>query len=173
MAKLRNSRVILVEGDNEVSLFSHLKKEGIIEAKKIAKKNLWDICIKSYSINIPPNSDVIVIFDTDVTTGVDRFIANVEFLAKQKRKVILLQQTKNFEDEIAHCCLLTKTALFKQFCNTPTAQKKDFKRDVNQCGNLLAKLNGLGWDVKKLFVKDLVPCLGKLNPYRSTFSGYF
>ncbi|HBU6168910.1 TPA: hypothetical protein SCR74_003405 [Citrobacter freundii] len=173
MSKIPNTRIIFVEGDTEVSLFNNLKKNGTIQAKKIVKKNLWNECIKKYSVVIPKNCDIIVVFDIDVITQVDRFIQNIKFLKSRKHTIILMQQTNNFEEEIAHCCSLTPKKLFAKFCKTKSPNADDFKRDFIACTNQLDKLTTIGWDKDKWFVRILHPCINSLHPYQSTYNNYF
>lgn len=173
MAKITNTRIIFVEGDTEVSLFNNLKKGGAIQAKKIAKKNLWDECIKKYSVNIPKNCDIIVVFDTDVTVQSNRFIQNIQYLISRKHKIILMQQTDNFEEEIAHCCNLTTKRLFNIFCKTKSPGAGDFKRDFIACTNQIEKLTSIGWDKRKWFVRNLHNSLSTLHVYQSNYVTYF
>lgn len=173
MAKIQNTRIIFVEGDTEVSLFNNLKKSGSISAKKIAKKNLWDECIKKYAINIPKNCDIIIVFDTDTTLQSARFIQNVEYLLSRKHKIILMQQTLNFEDEIAHCCNMTTRRLFTSFCKIKTPSASDFKRDFIACNNPVEKLTAIGWDKKKWFVRKLHASLQNLIAHKSNYVTYF
>lgn len=173
MAKVPNTRIIFVEGDTEVSLFNILKKSGTIQFKKIAKKNLWCDCVKSYAVNIPKQSDIIVVFDTDITVQSPRFIENVKFLLRRQHKIILMQQTLNFEEEIAHCCNLTIRNLFTHFCKVRSPSADDFKRDFIACSNKLDKLDQLGWDKNKWFVRNLHNSLTLLAKYKSNYTTYF
>lgn len=173
MAKMPNTRIILVEGDTEISIFNNLKRLGEIQAKKVVKKNLWCECIKSYSINIPKSCDVIIVFDTDVINQADRFIKNINYLLSRKHNVILMQQTSNFEDEIAYCCSLSIRNLFSKFCKTKTPSPDDFKRDFIACTNQIEKLKNIGWDKKKWFIRQLHPSITILTKHQSNYDKYF
>lgn len=173
MSKVLNTRIIFVEGETEMSLFNYLKKNSTIQAKKIVKKNLWSECIKKYSINIPKNSDIIVVFDSDITNQAERFIQNIKYLMSRKHNIFLFQQTQNFEEEIAHCCSLTTKKLFSSFCKNKTAGANDFKRDFIACNNQVEKITSLGWNKQKWFVRDLDESLQILNAYKSSYMHYF
>lgn len=173
MIKLANARIIFVEGDTEVSLFQSLKQKNIIQAKKIVKKNLWCEDIKKYSVNIPNKSDLVVIFDTDQVDKADRFIKNINYLLGRKHSVFLFQQTLNFEDELSHCCAITKRKLFSEFCKNRTAGVSDFKRDFIACNNPVDKLKALGINSDRWFVRDLHASLTCLNKYHSNFLNFF
>ncbi|EDW4372103.1 hypothetical protein AAA67_002908 [Salmonella enterica subsp. diarizonae] len=173
MKRKNATLIIFVEGETELSLFKKMKRDGDIQVKKIVKKNLWNNLINSYTVNIPQNSILIIIFDTDNLTQKKRFIENIHFLLKRKHKVILLQQTPNFEEEIAYCCNLTSSKFISIFCKNKTARVADFKRNFISCSNPMDKLVSMGMDHQKWFKRDLHEVLDHLKAYKSDFVSCF
>ncbi|EEV5956314.1 hypothetical protein [Escherichia coli] len=173
MSKNQNAKIIFVEGETEYALFQKMKQKGLIKFKKIVKKNFWVDDIKKYAVNIPKNCDLIVVFDSDVIDRVDRFIQNVNYLASRKHSIFLLQQTRNFEEEIAYCCSVTLNKLIASFCKCKTSGVADFKRDFISSSNPFDKLVALGINQDKWFKRELHHSLLSLSKYKSDFSTYF
>lgn len=173
MKGIDKSRIIFVEGETECSLFQKLKARGTLHAKKVVKKNFWCDDIKKYSISIPNKSDLIVVFDTDAKHAPDRFIANINYLTSRKHSVFLLQQTSNFEEELAYACSISAKKLIQHFCKSKTSGVNDFKRDFISCNNQVDKLVALGMNKNLWFSRELHRSINCLNKYKSTFSHYF
>lgn len=173
MAASSKIKVILVEGDTEVSLFQKMKRGGVIGFKSIVKKNLWQDSIKSYAITIPRGCDLLVVFDTDELGQVERFISNVRFLNSRGHNVYLLQQKNNFEEELAWCCGKSVEKLIANFCVKKTSGVNDFKRDFIACKNPIPKLIKLGMQDVRWFARDLHESLHPLVKMKSSFKKHF
>lgn len=173
MATSSKIKLILVEGDTELSLFQKLKREGRIGFKSVVKKNLWQDGIKSYAITIPRGCDLLVVFDTDELGQVERFISNIQFLNSRGHNVYLLQQTNNFEEELAWCCGKSVAKLVAEFCVKKASGVHDFKRDFIACKNPLPKLIKLGLKDVRWFTRDLHESLQPLVKLKSSFKQHF
>ncbi|MFK3711817.1 hypothetical protein [Leclercia adecarboxylata] len=173
MKNSTNACFIFVEGETEKWLFYNLKQIGKIQAKKIVIKNFWCDDLKKYAINIPKNSIIYVIFDTDVIRTPNKFIDNVKYLMSRKHTVFLCQQTKNFEEELAFCCSISPKKLFNLFCKNKSSGSGDFKRDFISCSNPVSRLSALGINKEKLFSRDLHPSLAQLIENKCIFAEHF
>lgn len=173
MASVSKIKIILVEGETEFSLFQKMKQDKVISAKTIVKKNLWQESIKNYAITIPKGSDVLIIFDCDEVEQFSRFIENIKFLKSRGHKIHLLQQTRNFEEELAWCCGKSVKKLVADFCVKKTSGINDFKRDFIACSNPLPKLLKLGMQEVKWFTRELHAVLEPVANMRSCFSKHF
>lgn len=173
MATSSKIKIILAEGDTEVSFFQKMKREGRVGFKSIVKKNLWQDCIKSYAITIPRGCDLLVIFDTDKLGQIERFISNVRFLSSRGHNVYLLQQKNNFEEELAWSCDKSVAKLIAEFCAKKTSGVNDFKRDFIACKNPLPKLIRLGMTDTRWFARDLHESLHSLVKMKSSFKKHF
>ncbi|MBK0098471.1 hypothetical protein IBT49_20995 [Erwinia sp. S63] len=165
--------IVLVEGDTELHLFQKMKLSNLISVKTIIKRNLWQESIKSYAITIPNKSEVLIVFDSDEINQSVRFIENVKYLKSRGHKVHLLQQTKNFEEEIAWCCGKKVPKLISEFCPKKTSGVKDFKRDFIACSNPITKILGLGMQEAKWFSRDLHAALESVVSMKLQFSKHF
>lgn len=173
MAGASKVRIILAEGETELSLFQKLKQSNKISVKSVVKKNLWQENIKSYAITIPRGSELLIIFDCDDTGQTERFIQNVRFLNSRGHKIYLLQQTTNFEEELAWCCGKSVRGLIDGFCVRRTSGINDFKRDFIACSNPVPKLIKLGMQDKKWFSRELHESLSSINKMKSSFVKHF
>lgn len=173
MALKSRVKILFVEGETESSLFKKMKQANLICVKQIVKKNLWAEDIRSYALNIPKNSDVLVVFDSDEVTQIDRFVRNVNFLNKRGHVVHLLQQTTNFEEELSWCCNQSMRCLISCFCPGKTSGINDFKRDFISCTKPLDKLITLGLKPERWFSRELHGSLVALQHLKSSFMKHF
>lgn len=173
MAKTTKVRIIFVEGDTELSFFNKMKQEKKISAKVIVKRNLWQDNIKSYAVTIPKSSELFVIFDCDQISQSERFLQNIALLKSRGHTIFLLQQTNNFEEELAYCCSMPLKRFIENFCSRKGSGVNDFKRDFISCSNPLQKLMQIGMQESKWFSRDLHVVLTNLRSQKSHFSKHF
>lgn len=133
--------VYYCEGEDDQKLIDALKSsQSKIQPGKSKKLNVVQNLIpKSILLGIKPDTNVVLIFDTDVTTNLDVVKKNIENIKKYCRgvKIINLLQVKNLEDELVRCTdvksvlELTKSKSLSNF-------KADFRKMKNeQCRNML------------------------------------
>ena len=133
--------VYYCEGEDDQKLIDALKSSpSKIQPGKSKKLNVVQNLIpKSILLGIKPDTNVVLIFDTDVTTNLDVVKKNIENIKKYCRgvKIINLLQVKNLEDELVRCTdvksvlKLTKSKSLSNF-------KADFRKMKNeQCRNML------------------------------------
>ena len=133
--------VYYCEGEDDQKLIDALKSyPSKIQPGKSKKLNVVQNLIpKSILLGIKPDTNVVLIFDTDVTTNLDVVKKNIENIKKYCRgvKIINLLQVKNLEDELVRCTdvksvmELTKSKSLSNF-------KADFRKMKNeQCRNML------------------------------------
>ena len=133
--------VYYCEGEDDQKLIDALKSSpSKIQPGKSKKLNVVQNLIpKSILLGIKPDTHVVLIFDTDVTTNLDVVKKNIENIKKYCRgvKIINLLQVKNLEDELVRCTdvksvlELTKSKSLSNF-------KADFRKMKNeQCRNML------------------------------------
>lgn len=160
---------ILVEGDTEKKLLVWL---GVIG--KIEIVNLWDKDIKKILRKIKPNTDVFVIYDTDVQqsqANIERFNDNLKILKRDGYLKGILQQTLNFEDELIYACKDIKNVkeLFKLF---HAVNADEFKSNFLDVNNGLAVLERVGFDKAKLWQQPISDkILAIYHDYRMNLDG--
>ncbi|WP_037586305.1 hypothetical protein [Stenoxybacter acetivorans] len=151
--------IILVEGETEQA-FWKVFYQG--QTKKI---NLWDCKekdINNIALSVKNNDELIIIFDTDVTDNYARFLSNLKSI-RQKisgNRVFLLQQNKNFEDELCKACNCKQDKLNQHFNHARSVGK--FKSEfIEHFKNkkLREKLEELSIDLGKMWVAELIECL--------------
>lgn len=145
---------IFVEGETEERLLKELKVIG-----KIKKINLWDKDISKLLRTFKPNTAIFVIYDTDAMqsdTNIARFNANLAILKRHKYLAGILQQTKNFEDELVYSCHQFRTV--KDLFNAFNAVNADeFKTKFLKANNPLEILAKFGFDKYVLWQKPTNP----------------
>lgn len=157
--------IVFVEGENEMTYWN---KMGFIG--KVKKFNFWDAqenTMQGLLRQLPKDTQVIIIADTDVLREQVRFTSNV---SKIKRHCIkpptLILQNRNFEDELCFSCGCTQQELFRHF----DAQNIDeFKTKFNKYGKqppekLRAKLAALNHSIEKIWMQSDRP-LPDLNDF--------
>lgn len=137
--------VYYCEGEDDQKLIDALKvSPSKIQPGKSRKLNVVQSLIpKSILLGIKPDTNVVLVFDTDVTTNLDVVKKNIENIKKYCHgvKIINLFQVKNLEDELVRCTdvksvlELTKSKSLSNF-------KTDFRKMKNeQCRNMLNRHN--------------------------------
>ena len=131
--------IYLVEGDTEEHLVKQLKSSGEILAGKI---EVWNICqhkVKNIIRNLSINSIVIVITDLDIhrNNSYNNYLLlseNLKNLVENSKRVYLISQKDNLEDELMIACNCTKGNLFSKLKVTTAS---DFKREFLKCKNFI------------------------------------
>lgn len=129
------------EGEDDQKLVDSLKvSPSKIQPGKSKKLNIVQKLIpKSILLGIKPDTNVVLVFDTDVTTNLDIVKKNIENIKKYCHgvKIINLLQVQNLEDELERCTDvksvldLTKSKSLSNF-------KSDFRKMKDeQCRNML------------------------------------
>lgn len=153
-----NARVYLVEGNTESKLVKALIQGGILSSGSVKIFNCWYGKIDSLLRGFPKSSktDVYVIFDTDTMTSISEFVGAIQSISKVSNRLVLLQQTLNFEDELCYACVKlnpkTTSELFRQF-NAQGAD--DFKRSFLRITNCVNRLSDLGFNKKLIWSREL------------------
>ncbi len=151
----KNDKLIyLVEGENEKLMVNTLKNvylySGKVHVFNVVNKKISDSRIRTFGSDV----NVILVFDTDLNerSKVNILKSNLEKLQKSKhvKRIIIVTQVKNFEDELIRACSISKII---EFTNSKT--KKDFKRDFNKLGSSLEnKLIQHKFDINKFWIKE-------------------
>lgn len=133
--------VYYCEGEDDQKLIDALKSSpSKIQPGKSKKLNVVQNLIpKSILLGIKPDTNVVLIFDTDVTTNLDVVKKNIENIKKYCRgvKIINLLQVKNLEDELVRCTDV-KSAMELTKSKSLSNFKADFRKMKNeQCRNML------------------------------------
>ncbi|MDM1334709.1 hypothetical protein HXZ93_01450 [Acinetobacter pseudolwoffii] len=109
-----------VEGECEDHFIKHAGLMGRIIKLDLSERN--EAQINKLLTNFPRNKKHIalnIVFDTDVLindrTKLERFITNIRFLKKGGYILKLLQQHKNFEEELFYSLRVNKQRLFEKF----------------------------------------------------------
>ena len=143
----------LVEGECEDQFIKSSNLIGRVEYIDLSEKNIDQI--NKWSTKLPGNKKKLylnIVFDTDVLlrdrTILLRFIENIRFLKKKGFNIRLLQQHKDFEEELCYCLRVNKTRLFEKF---NARNNREFKQ------NFISE--------KRIFIK-----LQELNPEFSIWS---
>ena len=112
-----SDRFYLVEGETEQAFFRYLKENRFIAPGKIRKYNLMQKSVTPGKIFLSfRNPEFVCVLDTDVITGntPDCLTKNLKTLiraAGSRKKIRLLAQNKNFEDELCHILRCAKNTL--------------------------------------------------------------
>ena len=101
MAK-NDSYYYFLEGECEEHIFPFLKKYYIKSGKKMKLNLIQNKISKAITRTFKSNTVVVIVFDTDTSTGVSILEYNIAELKKEKnvKDIILIPQVKNFEDEL-------------------------------------------------------------------------
>ena len=118
---MKNSIIYyFVEGECEDHFIKHAGLMGRIIKLDLSERS--EVQISKLLTNLPRNKKQIflnIVFDTDVLindrTKLERFITNIRFLKKGGYIVKLLQQHKNFEEELFYSLKVSKQKLFEKF----------------------------------------------------------
>lgn len=140
------------EGESERNFIKSFAVQKKIANGKVMKANFWEIPdISRVTRTLKPNkTNVFVVFDTDVLGEDERFTKNILSLSRNSKKLVLLPQKRNFEEEIAYACggLCAKDMpeyLYR--CKSLQDLKKKLAQDNNLFQNLISK----GLDVSQMW----------------------
>lgn len=145
-------RIYFVEGECEKQLIDTLKSKenGVIKPGKSEILNVVQEEIGKFKlITLEPESEVVLIYDTDVknTSILEKNVGLIEKYTK-KIKIYHIQSVRNIEEEIVYSSNIKKIdEVFK------TKGDNEFKRKFCQCNNLFAKLNEIGCDYSKMWIR--------------------
>lgn len=110
----------LVEGECEDRFIKSSDLIGRVECIDLSEKSVEQI--NKWSTKLPANKKKLylnIVFDTDVLlnnkVALLRFFDNIRFLKKKGFNIRLLQQNKDFEEELCHCLGVSKQRLFEKF----------------------------------------------------------
>ena len=152
-------KIFYVEGENEEHFLRHASSGG-----RIKRFNFWQQDVKKIIRRLNQNYCVTIIFDTDAIgdNELRRFFSNIQKLDSICHRVTLLQQSKNFEDELIYSCQRKKKDLFDRF---NAKSHKEFKRNFNGTTNVMSVLDQLGFDRELMWSKPIIKELKALNRY--------
>lgn len=168
------SWLFLVEGDMEKALLKELKEHHNLIVKDIKKFNLWNSNLNSLLPIIKQNIGVVIIFDTDTLDRIEFFKKNLSLLSRKVKYLFIIQQNKNFEDELCFSCCCSQSVLFRAFAkkNTSNSSVSEFKRNFMLCKQRIKKLEGIHFSHEKLWSKQsgLISLLMQYDKYHTDFS---
>lgn len=158
------SNIYFYEGECEKTFINCLKNERLITPGRLLKHNFWNEDISSKRRIITKKTRVLIVFDTDSIGNHQRFIKNILLLLRDCKRVVLLAQHDNFEDELCFACNIpnTRTLLAKFYsCNS----KDEFKRRFIREKNTHRKLCNCGFDIDMIWSREDIfrQCLSALS----------
>lgn len=128
--RMNKNCVYYCEGEDDLKLIDALKvpPSRILPGKSRKLNVIQSLIPKSILVSIKPGSNVVLVFDTDVTINLEVVKKNIDNIKRYCRDVniIYLLQVKKLEDEIVRCTdmksvlELTKSKSLSNF-------KSDFK----------------------------------------------
>lgn len=155
---------ILAEGYTEIKLLSVLKDNIKLAKVHTSQFNCWNHSIEKRLIKLTKNgkTTIFIVFDidilnkvgTNIQASIQKFQNNITILLNSGYHVILLQQTENFEDELARAINQKKISLFNHF-NVNNAD--EFKTAFLNCNNILVRLEQLGFNETRLWTQTIEP----------------
>lgn len=158
----------------ERALLKDLKEHHNLIIKDIKIFNLWNSSLNSLLPLIKPNMGVVVIFDTDTLERIEYFKKNLSLLSRKVKYLYVIQQNKNFEDELCLCCCCSQIALFKSFAKkgTNSTSVSEFKRNFMICQQRIKKLEKINFSHDKLWSKQhgLISSLTQYNKHHIEFN---
>lgn len=155
-----NKLLYYVEGETEKSFINSLKTK-YLKSGRVQQFNFWEECISNKRMRLVEANIIIIIFDTDKyneksTEALNIFKENIKKLKKYKaniKKIILISQNKNLEDEVVTCTNIRKILDFYGVEN-----KNKHKSKIINDKNLLKSLEEKEFDLLNLWQ---VNCLAK------------
>ena len=141
-----------VEGDTERKFIEVIKENKYVYSGRIEKRNLLEKKISDNILkNIQKNTTIVIIFDTDVIdiNNINILDKNIEIFENSKKKVILIPQVKNLEDELIYSTKIKKIEDLLE-----SKSDDDFKRDFMRCNNLIKKLEEKEFKISKLWSRE-------------------
>ncbi len=141
------------EGDTEKKLIKALKDNNLINPGKTMKFNFWEKSSFKLLPLIKKRQTIYIVFDTDTTDNKQLFIKNILTLKKNCKKLILLSQKYNLEDEIAHSCNCNnKNNMCFKFYKTSSIS--EFKKKFLKESNIIQKLNNNDFNIHLLWSRS-------------------
>lgn len=141
----------IVEGENEKKLIETLKINSYILAGKIKILNVvQNLLTNIFLRTLEPRTTVILVFDTDIQNKVI-LEKNIEILKTSKNviNIIYIPQIKKFEDELIYSTNIKK---IENLLNS--SSRTEFKKDFNNCNNILQKLNEQNFNIAKIWTRN-------------------
>ena len=141
-----------VEGDTERKFIEVIKENKYVYSGRIEKRNLLEKKISDNILkNIQKNTTIVIIFDTDVIdiNNINILDKNIEIFENSKKKVILIPQVKNLEDELIYSTKIKKIEDLLE-----SKSDDDFKRDFMRWNNLIKKLEEKEFKISKLWSRE-------------------
>ena len=151
----------LVEGKTEQKLILQIKEEHIHSGKVTVLNLLQERNIDTWLRKAKQKTVVAIVFDTDVTDkkSLEKLHQNIEKIKKAKhiKKVVIIPQIHNFEDEIIFSTDINKISDF-----TKSKSDKDFKADFLKMSNenIPRKLKDHKFNIAKFWSRNA------MNQYR-------
>lgn len=163
MTKPNTIRVFYVEGETELRLLNCLNLRG-----QLKKFNFWNNKVNKILRTIKANYCVCIVYDIDDINEVSlkRFIASVKLISQSCFKVILLQQTKNLEDELIYSCQCKEKSLLEAF---KACSRSELKGNFNKTKTPLPLLSKLNFEKSKLWNRSIIPNLTILNKQKNIY----
>lgn len=153
---------ILYEGETEKKLLKILCAEG-----KKTKFNPFQNEIRKLLRLINKTDTVYIVYDIDVmnNAAISKFNENIKKLLKITKKIILVQQTRNMEEELQFACnSVSLVDIYKAFsAEPPTAS--NFKSRFISSNSCIQILEGLGFDENKLFTRQIDERISEFYKY--------
>lgn len=148
--------IYLVEGETEEALIKALISNNTLEHGRVIIFNCWDGKAESIArrLSTSESNKIYIVFDTDVTNRAKNFVHTVNYIIRYSYQVVLLQQTKNLEEELVYSCsqIRTENKLYFHFnAQGPNQFKKEFLRVSNR----LERLYSLGFDCDLMWRREL------------------
>ena len=154
--------LFFVEGETEQSL---VKKQF---HGKVEVLNLWNANLKKIQAKIqrlsPRDTYLFIVFDTDELGNVLNFIGTINSLKTHCKELFILQQMRNFEDELCHACQCKMTELFAMFA---ADGKNYFKQRFIASSDCLSQLKKQGFSLERLWARRLIDELDCLKKNRA------
>ncbi|GLI55404.1 hypothetical protein PM10SUCC1_09180 [Propionigenium maris DSM 9537] len=151
--------IYYVEGENEEKLVNSIKNNMIVSGR-VQKFNVCNKMIKSQNLmKLKKDTIIILVFDIDLVlqnkknarTNLEKNIAMLSKHKKVVKKIILVPQDENLEDELIRATKLKKIQeMFK------VKSIDEHKEKLNKCNNLGVKLKEVGFDIKNLWKSDKI-----------------
>ncbi|MEL3906378.1 MAG: hypothetical protein P1P65_05045 [Treponema sp.] len=141
-----NTYIYLVEGETEAKIVKTLKEKYIVSGKVVVlhQKRISTTLLRT----LTANSNVILVFDTDVVSTKQIIKNNIETLQTygQNIHLILIPQINNLEDELVFS---TSVKNIKELLNSKS--NTEFKSDLLKEQNCLKKLQEKQFDIHKFW----------------------
>lgn len=144
------------EGETEKRLVDWLKTEKrLIKPGKSMVFNMFQRAVTNpLLMKISESTIVVVIFDTDlISPNMDMFLSNISKLSKSRtvKKVLLIPQCKNLEDELIRCTSIRQITDFFPSENVEKFKAKFLDSNDHFLSN---KFRENDFDFSKLWIKD-------------------